>query len=89
MPPAIAAGERWQLVVRLKRPHGTVNPHGFDVEAWLLENGIRATGYVRADERNRRLDAFAGRAADCRPARTRVDPLAHPRGACPKRRMRA
>ena len=63
-PPAIAAGERWQLVVRLKRPHGTVNPHGFDVEAWLLENGIRATGYVRADGRNRRLDAFAGRAAD-------------------------
>ena len=62
--PPIAAGERWQLVVRLKRPHGTVNPHGFDVEAWLLENGIRATGYVRNDERNRREDAFAGRATD-------------------------
>ena len=30
-----------------KRPHGTVNPHGFDYEAWLLERGIRATGYVR------------------------------------------
>ncbi len=62
--PAIAAGERWQLLVRLKRPHGTVNPHGFDVEAWLLENGIRATGYVRPDGRNRRENAFAGRAAD-------------------------
>ncbi len=62
--PPIAAGERWRLVVRLKRPHGTVNPHGFDVEAWLLENGIRATGYVRNDERNRREDAFAGRATD-------------------------
>ena len=62
--PAISAGERWQLVVRLKRPHGSVNPHGFDVEAWLLENGIRATGYVRADDRNRREDAFAGRAID-------------------------
>ena len=36
--PAIAAAERWRLVVRLKRPHGTVNPHGFDVEAWLLES---------------------------------------------------
>ena len=62
--PALDAGERWQLVVRLKRPHGTANPHGFDVEAWLLENGIRATGYVRRDEANRRLDAFAGRWAD-------------------------
>ena len=62
--PEVAAGERWQLVVRLKRPHGTVNPHGFDVEAWLLENGFRATGYVRADERNRRKEAFAGRPAD-------------------------
>ena len=62
--PGIAAGERWRLVVRLKRPHGTVNPHGFDIEAWLLENGLRATGYVRTDDRNARLDAFAGRASD-------------------------
>jgi competence protein ComEC len=62
--PALVAGERWRLIVRLKRPHGTVNPHGFDVEAWLLENGFRATGYVRNDDRNVRLDAFAGRASD-------------------------
>src|SRR5215470_1505435 len=62
--PELRAGERWQLRVRLKRPHGTVNPHGFDVEAWLLENGFRATGYVRNDDRNARLDAFAGRASD-------------------------
>ncbi|MBL8385494.1 MAG: DNA internalization-related competence protein ComEC/Rec2 [Burkholderiales bacterium] len=40
-------GERWHLAVRLKRPHGSANPHGFDFEAWLLERGIRATGYVR------------------------------------------
>jgi len=40
-------GERWRLVVRLRRPHGQVNPHGFDYEAWLLERGIGATGYVR------------------------------------------
>jgi competence protein ComEC len=58
------AGERWALTVRLKRPHGTVNPHGFDVEAWLLQNALRATGYVRADEGSRRVDAFAGRAPD-------------------------
>ncbi|MGI4719536.1 MAG: DNA internalization-related competence protein ComEC/Rec2 [Janthinobacterium lividum] len=55
-------GERWQLVVRLQRPHGNANPHGFDYEAWLLEQGIRATGYVRpAGGRNVRLDAFVAR----------------------------
>src|SRR5215472_8847139 len=62
--PALHAGERWQLVVRLKRPHGTINPHGFDLEAWLLENELRATGYVRQDDANRRLAAFAGRPGD-------------------------
>ncbi len=60
----VHAGERWDLVMRLKRPHGSVNPHGFDVEAWLLENELRATGYVRAEESNRRVDAFAGRMSD-------------------------
>ena len=40
-------GERWLFTVRLKRPHGSVNPYGFDYEAWLLERGIGATGYVR------------------------------------------
>ena len=40
-------GERWGFTVRLRRPHGLVNPHGFDYEAWLLERGIGATGYVR------------------------------------------
>jgi competence protein ComEC len=62
--PELHAGERWILTVRLKRPHGTVNPHGFDVEAWLLENELRATGFVRPSDSNRRLDAFAGRAQD-------------------------
>jgi len=51
-------GERWRLTVRLQRPHGNANPHGFDYEAWLLGQGIRATGYVRAEPGNARLDAF-------------------------------
>jgi competence protein ComEC len=54
-----AAGERWRLVVRLRRPHASVNPHGFDVEAWLLERGLRATGYVRRGIR--RLDPLVAR----------------------------
>ena len=47
----IRAGERWRFTVRLRRPHGSANPHGFDYEAWLLERGIRATGYVRVPSR--------------------------------------
>src|SRR5207247_896076 len=62
--PELRGGERWDLTVRLKRPHGTVNPHGFDVEAWLLENEFRATGYVRESDTNRRVAAFAGRPGD-------------------------
>ena len=46
-PPPLRAGERWRLKVRLKRPHGFMNPGGFDYEAWLFQQGIRAKGYVR------------------------------------------
>lgn len=49
------AGERWQMTVRLKRPHGSVNPHGFDFERWALERRIRATGYVRSGDGTLRL----------------------------------
>jgi competence protein ComEC len=60
--PAIPrAAERWRLAVRLKRPHGTANPYGFDLEAWLLERGTRATGTVRRDVANRRLSTFVVR----------------------------
>ena len=44
----IRAGQRWQLAVRLQQPHGTLNPHGFDLELWLFEQGIGASGSVRA-----------------------------------------
>ena len=48
-------GERWRLTVRLKRPHGTYNPYGFDFEEWALERNIRATGYLRKTPDNARL----------------------------------
>jgi competence protein ComEC len=58
----VAPGERWRLTVRLRRPHGNANPYGFDYEVWLLEQNLRATGYVRPDQRsalkNQRLDEF-------------------------------
>ena len=62
--PIVRAGERWTLTVRLRRPHGNVNPGGFDLEAWLLQQDLRATGYVVAEGRNERNDAFAGRSGD-------------------------
>ncbi len=55
--PALKAGERWRLRVRLKRPHGFFNPGSFDYEAWLFAHGIGATGYVRPDPVNARLAA--------------------------------
>lgn len=49
--PTLRAGETWRLAVRLKRPHGLVNPQAFDYEAWLLAQRIGATGTVKRGER--------------------------------------
>ncbi|AIY40956.1 DNA internalization-related competence protein ComEC/Rec2 [Collimonas arenae] len=58
----LTAGARWQLTVRLKRPHGNANPYAFDYEAWLLERNLRATGYVYSDRnqsaKNQQLQPF-------------------------------
>lgn len=54
-------GQLWQWLLRLRRPHGFVNPGGFDYEAWLLQQGIAATGYVRASPHNRLLASDAWR----------------------------
>ena len=45
--PQLVVGDRWRLTVRLKRPHGFMNPGGFDYEKWLFQQGINATGYIR------------------------------------------
>lgn len=47
-PAYVQAGERWRMLLRLKAPHGSSNPHGFDYELWLWEQGVAATAYVRA-----------------------------------------
>ena len=51
----VKAGQRWRLHVSLKRPHGFFNPGGMDYELWLFSQGIKATGYVRANAENRLL----------------------------------
>ena len=58
-PPVLHAGERWQLTLRLKQPHGSSNPHGFDFELWALENNVRAVGYVNNKADNVRLARLA------------------------------
>ncbi|OQK18378.1 hypothetical protein AU255_11335 [Methyloprofundus sedimenti] len=46
----ITAGQSWQFYVKLKQPHGTLNPGGFDYEKWLFTQHIGATGYIRQAE---------------------------------------
>ena len=45
--PAIRAGQVWRLPLRLKQPHGLVNPGGFDMELWFWQQGIHALASVR------------------------------------------
>ncbi len=56
--PTLKVGDRWQLQVRLKRPHGTLNPGGFDYERWLFYKKIQATGYVVASNQNHLINSL-------------------------------
>ncbi len=57
IPPKLRVGDRWNFTVRLKRPHGLLNPGGFDYERWLYAKGIIATGTIRAQPPPRLLAA--------------------------------
>lgn len=57
-PAPLWAGERWQLTVRLKRPHSVQNPHGYDFESWVLAEDVRATGNVLNKPDNQKLQDF-------------------------------
>ena len=59
--PDLHAGQRWRIAVRLHRPHGNANPDGFDFEAWMLERGIRAVGYIRTQPAPHLMDALVWR----------------------------
>jgi competence protein ComEC len=52
----LVPGEIWKLRVKLKRPYGFMNSGGFDYEAWMLRQGIKATGYVKFDKHNKKID---------------------------------
>lgn len=53
----IKPGQRWRWQLRLRPPHGFANPGGFDYEAWLMQQGIAATGYVRDAPRGALIEA--------------------------------
>ena len=55
--PQLVIGDQWQVRVRLKRPRGFANPAGFDYQAWLLRQGIGASGYVVQHRNNQRITA--------------------------------
>ncbi|MGB1800733.1 MAG: ComEC/Rec2 family competence protein, partial [Gammaproteobacteria bacterium] len=48
-------GEKWQFTVRMKRPYSFMNSGGFDYEAWMLRQGIKATGYVKQSTLNKKI----------------------------------
>lgn len=52
----IRPGDRWQFIVRIKPPSGFQNPGGFDYEAWLYQQNIHATGYIRKSPLNKIID---------------------------------
>lgn len=56
---ALSPGQRWRLTVRIKRPHGARNPHGFDYELQAWEQGVQATGYVREQAQQQLLEVTA------------------------------
>jgi competence protein ComEC len=47
----VRGGDCWRLRLKLRTPHGSLNPGGFDYEGWLFRQGIGATATVREAER--------------------------------------
>ncbi len=58
--PRVEPGSRWQLSARLKRPHGVLNPGGFDFEKSALAQRIAATGSVTTPHSARQLGRGQG-----------------------------
>ncbi len=56
----VRTGDHWQFRVKLKRPRGFVNPSSFDYQAYLLAQGLSATGYIKNSQDNKKI------ANDCR-----------------------
>jgi len=46
--PEIIPGQRWEFMVKIKRPYGSLNPHTFDFERWSFHQDFGASGSVRS-----------------------------------------
>ena len=60
MPATPRAGERWQLALKLRRPHGLLNPQGFDQALWMLEQDLPAAASCRGQGQQRLSSAAPG-----------------------------
>lgn len=47
--PDVRPGQVWRAALVMRRPHGPLNPHGFDYEGWMFQRGVRALGSVRGE----------------------------------------
>jgi competence protein ComEC len=84
--PELLPAQRWQLTVRLRRPHALVNPHAFDRELRWLHEDIGAVGTVRRGTLLERRVPGIGLAAErtrstIRDAMLAVSPRTHDREA--------
>lgn len=52
-----AAGERWQLSLKLRQPRNFGNPGGFDYVGWLRAQGVGATAYVVRNQAEKLADS--------------------------------
>lgn len=55
----VKAGEFWRFGVRLKRPHGMLNPGSFDYESNLYQKRIQAKGSIRNKLENKKLTNYS------------------------------
>ncbi|MGC5800064.1 DNA internalization-related competence protein ComEC/Rec2 [Ralstonia pseudosolanacearum] len=87
--PDLQPGQRWQLTLRLKRPHSLMNPGGFDGEYAMLADDVRAAGYVYTGKRARNAlmgEADAGSGVGLRVERWRAAVRRHLLAALPEAR---
>lgn len=56
-PPAVRAGERWRIALRLKAPRALRNPGAPDAERHAFADRLAATAYVDADQARRLSEA--------------------------------
>lgn len=47
LPAVLSPGQRWAMQARVRQPVGTLNPGGFDYEAWMFEKQLYFTASVQ------------------------------------------